>query len=491
MKQYLSLLFFILLQYQVAAQDIPPCYDFNVRGVGNWTFVGCFENRVDSDIVNPLDRSRGISIKDNHGSSTFENAYDYQNLGKRFPGQCISFDYNVRNDGRSDSVTAIHPTLYVSDVMGRTISFPAYTTVIEGSQWVHVVAPIALTNPSTGETPANEYGQWTAYGGPEDFDYIMNNSVKIFFRIDIIGSDVTTEDIRLDNICVGPCKDTLSKICNSNFLFTLTKSTEPGSLLNNTGNISLLDYHSNSTYEYEWDPSYKTKGPVGYKYEPGNYTVKVSEFTKAGAYCSSMLDICVTNIKPTKKTTATDTGCGVQFNLTLTSATYWQAEKNNLGQIYKKWDVPGSTFKYEWGGSLPEYTYKEHHYTKGSYTACVTETKADRSICKNCLSLCVVDPNPKTTGIPELAIIDANSFRLMPNPATDKVELMFDLNETSELSAQVFDMMGKMLTAIPPANYSSGAQKMIINTSGFNAGIYMVRLAAGTSVLYQKLSVLR
>lgn len=493
MKKYPSLLIlFLLYCFKGQAQDDYPCSDFNTSDIGSWTTVNCFLNTMGSPYTNPLDHSRAVSVKDNHGFSTFENSVDFQELGTRFLGDCISFDYNVTNDGFSDSTVLLHPVLYLSDIMGRTISFTGYATITEGSGWVHVRAPIALYDPVSKTYPSNEDGRWNFPAMmPDDFNYIINHSVKLFFSLDVAGSNATTEDVRFDNVCISKCRDSLSKSCNANFEFTLIKSTKPADPVNNTGSITLSDYHTNSTYHYYWDDATVTDIPEQHKYRQGLHTVKVKETTEKGIECTSNLKICVTD-KTTFKTTETtaDTGCGLNFIVDLTSATNKPLLYNNIGNITVRAANPDSKYLYDWGDkSFDNQPAMHHYYYPGNYTVCVTELKKDLSVCKNCLGICVIDPQPLSTAIPEITIKNEKELIVIPNPAYDKTEISFTLAGKNSISIGVFNLSGQLVIRSAARDYGPGVQKIQLDTRDLAAGMYILALSNGNAVQYAKLCV--
>ncbi len=83
------------------------------------------------------------------------------------------------------------------------------------------------------------------------------------------------------------------------------------------------------------------------------------------------------------------------------------------------------------------------------------------------------------------------SMVVYPNPATDVANVKFDLNNTSNVTITVVDMMGREVATVPTQNMKAGEQQISLSTSNMATGIYNVILHTENGVVSQRLSVIR
>lgn len=261
--------FCLLLGSFLNAQAL--CTDFN-SSMGNWKPGPSPNDRVAASLGSPntLDGSQYVILKDLSGGSWFSNLVDFKNIGQRFVGQCLYFDFYLVEDGGYNR--PIHPTIYVLSG-NRLAVFTANITVPEGSGWVRVKAPIALASGST--LPSSPEGSWSVVspGLPSDFNDIMNNSTGLMVSPDYTSSP--SEVVLYDNICIKSCEK-----CSADFtLSTLFSTTE-----NTAAAYVMLDNNNPaSTYSVNWgDGLSGSILPTHLYSNPGSYKVCVSEFDKNG-----------------------------------------------------------------------------------------------------------------------------------------------------------------------------------------------------------------
>ncbi|MFA6152452.1 MAG: T9SS type A sorting domain-containing protein [Chitinophagaceae bacterium] len=491
MKKIYTLLLFFSVILPASAQDF-PCSDFNAPGIGNWQLINCYLNKIETSVINPLDLSPAISIRDNHTASSFENQIDYHHLGARFPGHCISFDYNVTNEGKSGITEPFHPVLYVSDILGRTIMFEAYTTVSEGKDWVHITAPIAHADPMWLTFPSNRYGSWNPNGyNTKDFNYIMDSAIKISFHIDVVGSGVTTEDVRLDNICVSKCQDSFSRSCNAQFELSLHIASDAAHPLHNNAFAQLLEYHKGSTYDYDWGDFGHSGTPVYHPYRPGSYRMSVLETTAEGAKCKSSIGVCVAEQAEPEMAAGPEDSCNANFLWIIRSATNRDLADNQYAEMHLDTEKPRSTYFYEWGNGHSSHSFSRQRYNEGNYSACMTEKMPDGSSCKKCVNVCVDNADPISTRIKDQQPSAKSNCRLIPNPAREQSMLEFVLSEKQNINVRVTDLMGKTVWQQEAQAYQAGTQSISINTSMLAPGIYTVAVASLLSTEYVRLAVVK
>jgi hypothetical protein len=79
-------------------------------------------------------------------------------------------------------------------------------------------------------------------------------------------------------------------------------------------------------------------------------------------------------------------------------------------------------------------------------------------------------------------------FQVYPNPATTNATVTIQLKNESNVELKVIDMTGKEVAA---RNYGaiSGASAVDINTSNFQAGVYLIELTIDAVKMTKKLIV--
>jgi hypothetical protein len=86
------------------------------------------------------------------------------------------------------------------------------------------------------------------------------------------------------------------------------------------------------------------------------------------------------------------------------------------------------------------------------------------------------------------AIFDNSSFEVIPNPASEKITLSITLPELSNLNISIFDILGNRM-------YKNNEYRIIgeysneMDITGFQPGIYFVRVEAGSGIYVKKLVV--
>ncbi len=86
---------------------------------------------------------------------------------------------------------------------------------------------------------------------------------------------------------------------------------------------------------------------------------------------------------------------------------------------------------------------------------------------------------------------NVTSFNIMPNPAQDYSLIKFTMLEESHVTISVFNSLGQKVADLAKANLYSGSHQYILNTSGFNNGIYFVEIAVNGNALSKKLFINR
>jgi hypothetical protein len=91
------------------------------------------------------------------------------------------------------------------------------------------------------------------------------------------------------------------------------------------------------------------------------------------------------------------------------------------------------------------------------------------------------------TGITEENSV--NGLNIFPNPATDFVNVGFDLSSSENVTINVYNMVGEKVSTRALGNLSAGTQHVEIGTSDLSNGMYLVELVAGQNRSVTRMTV--
>jgi PKD repeat protein len=94
-----------------------------------------------------------------------------------------------------------------------------------------------------------------------------------------------------------------------------------------------------------------------------------------------------------------------------------------------------------------------------------------------------------TIGMDELNYLNLNC-NLFPNPATNEASLVLNLSEARKLTIDVIDLLGKTVFTLGEKNYAEGENNVLLDLSGFESGMYQVKISDGKIVVNKNLVVL-
>jgi hypothetical protein len=80
------------------------------------------------------------------------------------------------------------------------------------------------------------------------------------------------------------------------------------------------------------------------------------------------------------------------------------------------------------------------------------------------------------TSINEGNNIKGASMHIFPNPVLTEAKLIFEVEESTEISIGVFDMLGREVINLGEKYYHEGVQEVEINMNGLESGLYFVIL---------------
>ncbi len=84
---------------------------------------------------------------------------------------------------------------------------------------------------------------------------------------------------------------------------------------------------------------------------------------------------------------------------------------------------------------------------------------------------------------------DAASFEVYPNPAWQKTNISFTNAVKEIVAVQVYNMQGTVVINIPIKEFTAGTHKISLDCNNLSAGVYTIRLTAGSKAFNQKLTV--
>jgi len=87
--------------------------------------------------------------------------------------------------------------------------------------------------------------------------------------------------------------------------------------------------------------------------------------------------------------------------------------------------------------------------------------------------------------------ISGASIALVPNPASDEVQVRWQQTRANTTRLQVFDLAGREVLVLPAEQYSAGAQQRTLDVRSLAQGVYVCRLTSGTESVVQRLVVVR
>lgn len=69
-----------------------------------------------------------------------------------------------------------------------------------------------------------------------------------------------------------------------------------------------------------------------------------------------------------------------------------------------------------------------------------------------------------------------NNTQVYPNPATDRVSLAFDLDQSTNIEVELYNTLGQVVKSIPATEYSTGNQVITFDVNTLSKGIYVLKM---------------
>lgn len=117
--------------------------------------------------------------------------------------------------------------------------------------------------------------------------------------------------------------------------------------------------------------------------------------------------------------------------------------------------------------------------------------EADDGITSNTIAHWSFELNDVWESISVEEVVDPNAlrFKVVPNPATDQVQISYQLDEAARTKIQVTDMMGRKVMEVAEKLVSTGKQTTDLDIANLTAGIYLVSIRTNNQLATQKLLV--
>jgi hypothetical protein len=78
-----------------------------------------------------------------------------------------------------------------------------------------------------------------------------------------------------------------------------------------------------------------------------------------------------------------------------------------------------------------------------------------------------------------------------PNPFNPVTSLRFEIDEPGRVQLDVFDLQGRPVRTLINQYMNAGTHHATFNASGLASGVYVARLAAGGTVHYQRMLLIK
>jgi hypothetical protein len=116
--------------------------------------------------------------------------------------------------------------------------------------------------------------------------------------------------------------------------------------------------------------------------------------------------------------------------------------------------------------------------------------RIDRSEEKTSLELAVGSEEYVDEKVNEV-IPDEVTFSSYPNPARQQATLSYALTEVTEVSLEVYDLLGRRVATLARGRKEAGRHSKKLDVSDLSSGVYFGRLEVGGEIRTQKITVVR
>jgi transforming growth factor-beta-induced protein len=95
-----------------------------------------------------------------------------------------------------------------------------------------------------------------------------------------------------------------------------------------------------------------------------------------------------------------------------------------------------------------------------------------------------------STGIEEM-IISSASVSVYPNPASELINIRFELTEESEISLEMYDMLGQQVRIVNQGYAYEGSHTLQFPVNDLESGMYLLIINTGNSQIANKVRVVK
>ncbi|MGP8216531.1 MAG: T9SS type A sorting domain-containing protein [Bacteroidia bacterium] len=273
---------------------------------------------------------------------------------------------------------------------------------------------------------------------------------KIDGTIDVSPATVASSDIRNEAIMGSPVKITVTS-CTFNTtmnLYNLQATIKsygnlPASVANVVLTVDTITYLADQSTE---DPLSSFAPPLGTGTNPDSYYPYVMEFPQAAE-----------DMLPSSSGTA------------LTAFTPGQTQTINVNWTKNR----------PWGSSPKTYKYD----STGVHFTVFVANKSTKYVYQ---SLSVAPT--VFVGINELSN-NAGSMQVFPNPFNNETHVVYNLNQSQNVTIEVWDIMGQKVVDMSNGRQTEGQHEAIINKGNLQPGMYFLRLITNEGIAIQKIEV--
>jgi len=84
----------------------------------------------------------------------------------------------------------------------------------------------------------------------------------------------------------------------------------------------------------------------------------------------------------------------------------------------------------------------------------------------------------------------SNEINVYPNPITSNAQIELNLTEQSDITVDIYNLLGERVKQVYQGQMTSGSQKLQMNTENLNGGIYFVTININGNIISKKINVL-
>lgn len=99
------------------------------------------------------------------------------------------------------------------------------------------------------------------------------------------------------------------------------------------------------------------------------------------------------------------------------------------------------------------------------------------TVSSSALNTAITNALNATTGIAETENI--NSFHIFPNPANNSSTVSYSLESSSDVTIDVYNMIGENIKTVFSGNQNAGEHKLDVDCTKLNNGFYFIKIGAG------------